>query len=472
MPLTLQDSKEMYMEKINLWYLTRLSLVAAMGGLLFGYDWVVIGGAKPFYEQYFGIAANPMLQGWAVSCALVGCVIGTICSGFLSKKMGRKRLLITAAFMFLISAIGTGLSGSFASFILYRILGGIGIGLASNQSPVYIAEISPAQFRGRLVSINQLTIVVGILLAQLTNWFIAEEVAQSATAAEILNSWNGQIGWRYMFWAEAIPSTLFFLLMFFVPDSPRWLVGQNKEAEAITILQRIGGSAYAQKNLSEIKTSFLSSSQLIQPGWSQIRPYFSVLIIGIVLAIFQQWCGINVIFLYADEVFTSAGYSVSGMLLNVVITGSVNLIFTIIAISLVDKIGRKVLLLIGSGGLAIIYLFVGAFYYLGLYGWPLLLLIVLAIACYALTLAPVTWVVLSEIFPNKIRGVAMAISTFALWIANTLLAFFFPIVNEQIKAHGSFWLFAGICLAGFLFIRSRITETKGKSLEAIEKELS
>jgi SP family sugar porter-like MFS transporter len=459
------------MEKFNLLYLTRLSLVAAMGGLLFGYDWVVIGGAKPFYEQYFGIASNTVLQGWAVSCALVGCVVGAVTSGILSKKLGRKRLLLGAAFMFLVSAVGTGLSNNFTVFILYRILGGIGIGLASNQSPVYIAEISPARFRGRLVSINQLTIVIGILLAQVTNWFIAEQVAQNATATEILNSWNGQTGWRYMFWAEAIPSTLFFLLMFFVPDSPRWLVGQNQEAKASTVLQRIGGSAYAQKSLSEIKTTFQSNSQQLKAGWSQMRPYFSILIIGIVLAVFQQWCGINVIFLYADEVFTSAGYSVSGMLLNVVITGSVNLIFTIIAISLVDRIGRKALLLIGSGGLAIIYLFVGAFYYLGFFGWPLLLLIVLAIACYALTLAPVTWVVLSEIFPNRIRGVAMAISTFALWVANTMLAFFFPIVNEQVNAHGSFWLFAGICIAGFFFIRGRVTETKGKSLEAIEKEL-
>lgn len=459
------------MEKFNLLYLTRLSLVAAMGGLLFGYDWVVIGGAKPFYEPFFGIASDPLLQGWAVSCALVGCVVGAVASGILSKKMGRKRLLLTAAFMFLVSAIGTGLSNSFTSFVLYRILGGIGIGLASNQSPVYIAEISPAKFRGRFVSINQLTIVLGILLAQVTNWFIAEEVAQNASAVEILNSWNGQWGWRYMFWAEVIPSSLFFLLMFFVPDSPRWLVGQDKESSAAAILSKIGGQAYAEKNLSAIKESFRAGTRQVEGSWQQAKPYFSILLIGIVLAVFQQWCGINVIFLYAEEIFTSAGYSVSGMLLNVVITGSVNLIFTILAMSLVDKLGRKKLLLLGSGGLALIYTLVGIFYFLGFYGWPLLLLIVLAIACYALTLAPVTWVVLSEIFPNNIRGMAMAVSTFALWIANTLLAFFFPLVNELVNAHGSFWLFAGICLAGFLFIRSRVTETRGKSLEEIEREL-
>jgi len=459
------------MEKFNLLYLTRLSLVAAMGGLLFGYDWVVIGGAKPFYEQFFGIASDPLLQGWAVSCALVGCVMGAVASGILSKNMGRKRLLLAAAFMFLVSAIGTGLSNSFTSFVLYRILGGIGIGLASNQSPVYIAEISPAKFRGRYVSINQLTIVLGILLAQVTNWYIAEEVAQNASAAEILNSWNGQWGWRYMFWAEVVPSSLFFLLMFFVPDSPRWLVGQDKESSAAAILSKIGGQAYAKKSLSAIKESFQSGTRQIEGSWQQAKPYFSILLIGIVLAVFQQWCGINVIFLYAEEVFTSAGYSVSGMLLNVVITGSVNLVFTILAMSLVDKLGRKKLLLLGSGGLALIYTFVGIFYFLGFYGWPLLLLIVLAIACYALTLAPVTWVVLSEIFPNRIRGMAMAVSTFALWIANTFLAFFFPLVNELVKAHGSFWLFAGICLAGFFFIRSRVTETRGKSLEEIEREL-
>jgi len=455
----------------NLRYVTGISLVAALGGLLFGYDWVVIGGAKPFYEQFFQIAQNPSMQGWAMSSALVGCIIGTVISGFLAGRFGRKKLLILASLLFLISALGTGASNYFTTFIAFRILGGIGIGLASNQSPVYIAEVAPSSLRGRFVSLNQLTIVIGILLAQIINWIIAEPVPDEATGSFILNSWNGQTGWRYMFWAEILPAGLFFILMWFIPESPRWLVKRAQSGKARTILRRIGGEAYSNETALEIESSLLSENRRARTTSIFSKPVFPIVIIGVILAVFQQWCGINVIFLYADEVFSAAGYSVSDMLFNVMITGSVNLVFTLVALTLVDKIGRKKLMLIGAGGLALIYIIVGTLYFTGSTGLPLLIFVVAAIACYAMTLAPVTWVVLSEIFPNKVRGAAMAVATFALWTGNALLAYFFPIINKKVGASGSFWIFALICVAGFFYIKARLIETKGKSLEEIEKAM-
>lgn len=457
--------------KFNIAYITGLSMVSAMGGLLFGYDWVVIGGAKPFYEQFFNIASQPHLQGWAMSSALVGCILGTIVSGVLSDRYGRKKLLILAAALFFISALGTGQSNQFSIFILYRILGGIGIGLASNLSPVYIAEVAPASMRGRFVAINQLTIVIGILLAQIINWLIARPIDPGATSLDILNSWNGQRAWRWMFWAEAIPAGIFFLLMWFVPDSPRWLMQKNRKTSAVKILKRIGGEHYSAETTSEIEASIASSKQKLKLDSVISKRFLPIVIVGIILAVFQQWSGINVIFLYAEEIFTSAGYPISDMLFNVIITGSVNLVFTIVAMTLVDKIGRKTLLLIGSMGLAVIYTILGTLYFKGVQGTPLLVLVVIAIACYAMTLAPVIWVILSEIFPNQIRGRAMAMATFALWTANAMLAYFFPIVNQRLNTSGSFWLFAIICFAGFFFIYNKITETKGKTLEEIENDL-
>lgn len=456
----------------NIRYIAGISMVSALGGLLFGYDWVVIGGAKPFYEQFFQIAENPSLQGWAVSCALVGCVIGAVVSGILSDKYGRKKLLIVAAALFSISAIGTGLANAFTPFILYRIIGGVGIGLASTLSPVYIAEVSPAYLRGRLVTLNQLTIVIGILLAQIINWSIADAIPENASTNQILNSWNGQTGWRYMFWAEAIPAVLFFVLIWFIPDSPRWLTKNNKTQKATSILSKIGGITYAKNTITEIKVSLKQDVKSAKLKDIIDAKIFPIVVIGVVLAIFQQWCGINVIFLYADEIFSSAGYNTSDLLFTVVITGGVNLVFTVMAMLFVDSIGRKKLMLIGALALTIIYTILGFLYSNNVQGTPLLLLVVFAIAVYAMTLAPVTWVVLSEIFPNKIRGIAMAVATFALWIGNTLLAYFFPIINKKLEASGSFWLFALICFLGFLFIKNKVVETKGKTLEQIEKEMN
>lgn len=455
--------------KFNKRFILGITLVSAMGGLLFGYDWVVIGGAKPFYERFFEITQSPHLQGWAMSSALIGCLVGAMVSGFLSDKYGRKLPLITAALLFTVAAIGTGAVNNFTPFVIFRMIGGIGIGLASAISPMYIAEISPARMRGRLVSVNQLTIVIGILAAQIINYLIADKVAEGATDQVILQSWNGQSGWRWMFWAGSVPALLFFVLTFFIPESPRFLAKSEKWKEALKILSKVGGENYAAMEMQSIADALKDSEK--KDEWKiltnkKIRP---ILVLGIILAIFQQWCGINVIFNYAEEIFTSAGYSVNDMLFNIVITGTVNLIFTLLAMRMVDSWGRRKLMLLGSSGLAVIYFALGTSYFFELKGMAILVLVMVAIATYAMTLAPITWVVLSEIFPNSIRGAAMAVATTSLWIACFVLTYTFPILNNMLKASGTFWLYAFICLSGFLFILKSLPETKGKSLEEIEK---
>jgi SP family sugar porter-like MFS transporter len=447
-------------------YLLAISLVSAMGGLLFGYDWVVIGGAKPFYEVYFNIVDSPAMQGWVMGSAILGCLIGVMISGSLSDKYGRKPLMIGAAFVFIIAAVGTGAATDIHTFIFLRIFGGIGIGIASNLSPMYIAEVSPGNIRGRFVAINQLTIVLGILSAQIANWLIADAVAPSE---DILNSWNGQHGWRWMFWAQTLPASLFFLLVFFIPESPRWLAGQQRYEKASLIFSRIGGSRYAKEEMAGIANNARKKTEK-----GNYRVLFrgkmpKILLIGIVVAAFQQWCGINVIFNYAQEIFSSAGYGVSDILFNIVVTGVTNVIFTFVGMYTVDKLGRRALLLFGAIGLACIYAILGACYYFQITGIAVLLLVVAAIACYAMTLAPVVWVVISEIFPNRIRGMAMAVSTFSLWTACFVLTYTFPLLNSGLGSYGTFWLYGIICIAGFWFIKKRLPETKGKSLEEIEK---
>lgn len=458
-------------KQYNIIYVVSLAFASAMGGLLFGYDWVVIGGAKPFYEVYFDIATIPSLQGWAMSSALVGCIAGAVVAGVLSDKYGRKILLIIAAILFIVSAYGTGATNSFFNFIIYRIVGGVGIGIASTLSPLYIAEVSPAEYRGRLVSINQLAIVIGILAAQIVNLLIADPVSVSASSMEILHSWNGQHGWRWMFWAELLPAVLFLGFMFLVPKSPRFLAKLGHDQKVLKILSRIGGEAYAERELHHIKATLKNSLNTKTNFKDLFHPKITpILIIGIVLAIFQQWCGINIIFNYAQEIFQAAGYDVNDMFMNIVITGSVNLIFTFVAIRTVDKWGRRSLMLFGSGGLAAIYVLIGGMYYFQVTGWPVLLMVLAAIAIYAMTLAPITWVVLSEIFPNRVRGLAMSLATLFLWIASFVLTFTFPILNSSLGAYGTFWLYGGICVAGYLFVRARLPETKNKTLEEIEDQ--
>lgn len=453
-------------------FIVGITLVSAMGGLLFGYDWVVIGGAKPFYERFFEITNSPLLQGWAMSSALIGCLVGAVSSGYLAERYGRRLPLIVAAALFTISAIGTGAFSNYSLFIIFRLIGGLGIGLASAISPMYIAEISPANIRGRLVSVNQLTIVIGMLAAQIANFLIADDIIANATDIQIQQSWNGQFGWRWMFWAEVVPAAAFFLLAFLIPESPRYLVKVGKVEEALNILTRIGGAEYAKVEEENIGETLITTSKkikfadLISP---KVRP---MLVIGIVLAAFQQWCGINVIFNYAEEIFVAAGYSVGDMLFNIIITGTVNLVFTLLSMKVVDSWGRRKLMLTGSIGLAVIYLVLGASYMLNSQGIVVLILVLLAIATYAMTLAPITWVVLSEIFPNRVRGAAMAVATTALWAACFVLTYTFPVLNRVLQAGGTFWLYAGICLFGFFFILKKLPETKGKSLEEIENQLT
>ena len=452
-------------------YLLSISLISAMGGLLFGYDFVVIGGAKPFYEPFFGITNHAFLQGWAMGCALAGCLGGAVLSGWLSDKLGRKKLLIFSSCLFIAASLGTGGANSFTVFVIFRIMGGVGIGLASNLSPMYIAEITPGRVRGRFVSLNQLTIVIGILAAQLINWRIARPVPVGATTSDILSSWNGQTGWRLMFYACTVPASLFFILMWFVPESPRWLAkNMVNHTRAKKILAKIGGNDYAISEFASIEKTLNENKDrtdlkiLRQPGISKL------LVLGVVLAVFQQWCGINVIFNYAQEIFSNAGYSVSDILFNIVITGCVNLIFTFVGMFTVDKLGRKALMLIGAGGLAGIYAILGTMYFFHIQGLPLLIMVVAVIACYSMSLAPVTWVILSEIFPNRMRGAAMSVATFALWAACFILTYTFPLLNQLLKASGTFWLYGCICILGFLFILKKLPETKGKSLEEIEHE--
>jgi sugar porter (SP) family MFS transporter len=455
----------------NLGYVWLISVVAAMGGLLFGWDWVVIGGAKPFFQRYFELTSEAQI-GWANSCALIGCLAGALTAGALSDKLGRKRLLVVAALLFAVTSLGNALAHSFAIFIAWRICGGVAIGLASNLSPMYIAEVAPAQLRGRLVAINQLTIVIGILLAQYLNWFLVRELPAGANDEFIRNSWFGQQGWRWMFGLTAAPSLLFFSGMLTVPESPRWLAKNGKPERARGILARIGGKDYANTAIAEIESTLAGEeirhvrfSDLLQPGLRK------VLALGVILAVFQQWCGINVIFNYAEEIFRAAGYDISTVLKNIAWTGSVNLGFTLIALGTVDRRGRRPLMLLGSLGLAIIYVMMGFCYSGGVKGLPMLLLVLAAIGCYAMSLAPVTWVVISEIFPNRIRGAAMAVAVSSLWIACFILTYTFPILNAKLGSAGTFWLYAGICLAGFIFVKFKLPETRGKSLEQIEREL-
>ena len=468
-PATAPDAK--LNAQYNLKYVWAISLVAALGGLLFGYDWVVIGGAKPFFEKYFQLNSEA-LSGWANSCALLGCLLGSLFAGVLSDIFGRKRLLLSSALLFALSSILTGWASSFLWFVVWRIAGGVAIGMASNLSPMYIAEVSPAHMRGRLVAINQLTIVIGILAAQVVNMLIAEKVPDNATAEMIRQSWNSQYGWRWMFTAVTVPSIIFFIGSLLIPESPRWLVKNGNSDLARQILSKIGGQDYGRAAVLDIETTIAREEiqhvrikDLLEPRITKI------LLIGVSLAVLQQWSGINVIFNYAEEIYRSAGYGVNDILFNIVITGVINLLFTFIAIGTVDRFGRRILMLLGCAGIGISHILIGIAYAMELKGFMVLVLTLCAIGCYGMSLAPITWVLISEIFPNRIRGVAISVAVSALWIACFILTFTFPTLNKTIGPANTFWVFAAICIAGFLFILFCVPETKSKTLEQIEREL-
>ena len=423
-------------------FLYFICAVSAMGGLLFGYDWVVIGGAKPFYELYFGISESPLLQGVAMSTALVGCLIGAMVAGSAADKWGRKPLLMLAAVLFTVSAIATGLFNDFTLFNIARFIGGVGIGVASALSPMYIAEVSPTAIRGRMVSLNQMTIVLGILAAQVVNMLLARDTSVAESQA-----WNLAWGWRWMFWAETLPAALFLIMSFFIPESPVYL---------------------------KLKAAMTSQQTEHKAGLKELfqNKYGKVLLLGLIIAVFQQWCGTNVIFNYAQEIFTGAGYDVDGMFIDIVITGIANVIFTIVALYTIEKWGRRTLILVGAGGLGLIYLTLGTCYYFEVKGVMMVVLVVAAISTYAMTLGPVTWTLLAEIFPHRVRGIAMATCTFALWVGCCTLTFSFPSMNAALGSSGTFWIYSAICVCAFIFLWNRCPETKGKSLEELEQELT
>ena len=432
------------MQDSNRRFIYFICLVSAMGGLLFGYDWVVIGGAKPFYELYFGIGDSPLMQGVAMTTALVGCLAGAMVAGAAADRYGRKPLLTVAAVLFTVSAIATGLFNDFTLFNVARFVGGIGIGVASALSPVYIAEVSPKEIRGRMVSMNQMAIVIGILAAQIVNMLLAKDTGVAESQA-----WNREWGWRWMFWAETLPAALFLVMSFMIPESPVFV--QLKKARGSDRMKERSEQA--------------GLKELLQPKYSRM------LLLGLIVAVFQQWCGTNVIFNYAQEIFTGAGFDVDGMFINIVITGIANVIFTLVALYVIERWGRRTLILIGAGGLGLIYLTLGTCYYLQVTGVMMVALVVAAISVYAMTLGPVTWTLLAEIFPNRIRGVAMGVCTFALWVGCCTLTFSFPSMNASLGSSGTFWAYSLICVCAFVYLWRNCPETKGKSLEELEKEL-
>ncbi len=442
-------------------YMVRVSLVATLGGFLFGYDTAVISGAIGFLRTNFNLDAAQM--GWAASCALIGCVIGCSAAGMLSDFLGRKKVLILAAVFFTVSAIGSAIPRNLTEFVIYRMIGGIGVGMASMLSPLYIAEISPAKIRGRLVSYNQFAIVFGMLIVYFVNYFIA---------AQGNETWNILYGWRWMFASEALPATLFLLFLFFIPETPRWLMKNQRIDAAMSVLSKVGGEVYAKKELREIRNTIGRESesiiQLFKPGLRIL------LMIGIVLAILQQVTGINVFLYYAPEIFKNIGAGTNTALLQTILVGVFNLGFTIIAIQTVDRIGRKPLMIIGSAGMGICLISLGlAAYFQQTEIW-MLIFVLGYISCFALSVGPVTWVILSEIFPTRIRGRAMSIATVCLWAANWVVSQTFPMMDDNPwlinKFHHGFpfWLYGTMCLVLIIFVWRVVPETKGKSLEEIE----
>jgi MFS transporter, SP family, xylose:H+ symportor len=458
-------------------YIAALTFVATLGGLLFGYDTAVISGTVSSLKVVFidphnwpEAVANSW-HGFLVSSALIGCILGGITGGLVSLKMGRKRGLILAAILFLISAVGSAMPEMFfrpagtgdhtfmAHFIVYRIIGGIGVGLASMLSPMYIAEIAPANIRGKLVSWNQFAIIFGMLVVYFVNYSIARQGS---------DGWIQQIGWRWMFASEVVPASMFLILLFFVPETPRYMALKNREGEALRILTRINGKVVAASILAEIKETLTTTSgKLFSYG-------FLVIVVGLLLAIFQQFVGINVVLYYAPEIFKNMGSGTNQSLLQTIVVGIINLSFTVLAIYTVDRFGRKKLQFIGALGMAFFMLVLGLCFYFDRLGLIAMIAMLGYVACFAFSWGPVTWVLLSELFPNKVRGRAMAFAVAAMWISNLIVSWTFPMMNNSTALtnlfhHGfAYWIYAVMGLAAAFFMWKMVPETKGKSLEEIE----
>jgi sugar porter (SP) family MFS transporter len=438
-------------------YVVTITVIAALGGFLFGFDTAVISGANPFIQKYFQL--DELSLGWAVSSVIVGCIIGAFSAGFVSDLLGRKKVLIMTAVLFTLSAVGTALATDFDFFVFARILGGVGVGAASALSPTYIAEISPADRRGRLVSINQLTIVVGILVVYFTNLLFASSF--------------GDESWRWMLGSEAIPAILFFLLLFIIPESPRWLYKNNQPEKAREVLRKLEGEGQVQEELEEIEATLHGKQEKVAFGELFQGKMAKITAIGIVLAMLQQLVGINAIIYYAPNIFASAGAGLESALAQTVAIGAVNLTFTFVAIYLVDRIGRKPLLLAGSVGMTVSLTFL-VFSFLSETsggGYGVLFSILGYIASFAATHAAVMWVMVSEIFPNKYRGSAMSVALFLHWSSTYLVTQTFPWLLANKGGAFAFGIFAVISALSFVFVWYFVPETKGKSLEQIEKEL-
>ncbi|MCU7550073.1 sugar porter family MFS transporter [Chitinophagaceae bacterium LB-8] len=434
-------------------YIIGISFISALGGYLFGFDFAVISGALPFLRAEF--ALNAWWEGFLTGSLALGCIAGCLIAGTLADRYGRRPGLMLAAAIFALSSLGMAFSTSLSMFVITRFAAGIGVGMASMLSPMYIAEISPASIRGRNVAINQLTIVIGILITNLVNYTLSD---------------NGPEAWRWMFGMGTIPALLFLVGVIWLPESPRWLVKAGRDEQAQKVLSKIGSTGFVKSTLSDIETSLqgVKKQSFADVFQKSVRP---AVLVGITLAVFQQLCGINVVFNYTSTIFESVGANLDRQLLETVSIGIVNLVFTFVAMWQVDKLGRRPLMLFGSLGLSVLYIVLS--FSLQIHasaGW-VSLFVLLAIATYATSLAPVTWVLISEIFPNKIRGVASSVAIVSLWIAYFILVFTFPILAERLGTYGPFYLYAGICLAGFLFVKARVKETKGQTLEELEQTM-
>lgn len=428
-------------------YILGISFISALGGYLFGFDFAVISGALPFLQKQFGL--DSYWEGFATGSLAIGAIIGCVIAGKVSDSYGRKKGLLIAAAVFAVSSIAMALAGSRDIFIAARCMAGIGVGMASMLSPMYIAEISPAHLRGRMVAINQLTIVIGILITNLINYNLRN---------------IGEDAWRWMFGLGAVPSVLFFIGALWLPESPRWLVKAGQMAKAQNILSKIGGTDFASKSLSSIQRSLEGVTKINYASLLN-KAVLPAVVIGIVLAVFQQLCGINVVFNYTPRIFESIGATRDDQLLQTVFIGGINLVFTLLAMLLVDRLGRKPLMLAGAGGLGVLYIVVAQLLSSGStsVSWFLLA----AIGTYAVSLAPVTWVLISEIFPNKVRSGATSVAVISLWAAYFILVFTFPILFEKFKDK-TFYFYSAVCFLGLVFVWLKVKETKGKTLEELE----
>lgn len=436
-------------------YILRISFISALGGYLFGFDFAVISGALPFLRNVFQLDA--WWEGFLTGSLALGCITGCLFAGKMADKYGRRPGLIMAAVIFAISSVGMALSDSLWIFITMRFAAGIGVGMASMLSPLYIAEVSPSHTRGRNVAINQLTIVIGILITNLVNYLLAD---------------MGSEAWRWMFGLGTIPSLFFLIGVFWLPESPRWLLMAGKTDKARVVLQEIGSREFAESTLTDIKKT-LGGTEKKQSSYKAVfaKAVRPAVIVGITLAVFQQLCGINVVFNYTSTIFESVGASLDRQLFETVSIGIVNLLFTLLAMWQVDKLGRRPLMLIGSLGLSVVYVLLAFLLQNQASAGVISIFVLLAIGMYATSLAPVTWVLISEIFPNNIRGVTSSVAIVALWAAYFVLVFTFPILAEKLGTYGPFYMYSGICMLGFLFVFRRVKETKGQTLEELENNL-